>query len=83
MLMLSILFALFFSRGYIILSISLGSYLAANLIASLIIGIQRGWSNLPLLPITFATLHISYGLGFRAELFHFWNRWNDKVSNSL
>ena len=27
------------------------------------------------LPIIFATLHLSYGLGFLAGLVRFWNRW--------
>jgi hypothetical protein len=28
-----------------------------------------------LLPVVFATLHISYGLGFLYGLAKFWNRW--------
>jgi len=30
-------------------------------------------------PVAFAIIHISYGLGFLAGLFKFWNRWGDKV----
>ncbi len=53
-------------------------YLLANLFASLYTAAARGWKYLPLLPLVFATLHLSYGLGFLAGLFKFWNRWNDR-----
>lgn len=53
-------------------------YILANLLASLYTAASRGWKYLPLLPIVFAILHLSYGLGFLAGLFKFWNRWNDR-----
>jgi len=34
---------------------------------------------LPLLPLVFATLHVSYGLGFLVGLVRFAGRWVDKV----
>jgi succinoglycan biosynthesis protein ExoA len=55
-----------------------GSYLAANLASLHLHRSQRGWRHLPLLPLVFAILHLSYGLGFLAGLFKFWNRWGDK-----
>ena len=62
------------------------AYLAANLAASFITAIRAQKSNQSpftsyhlLLPLTFAILHISYGLGFLLGLFKFWNRWGDKV----
>src|SRR6266496_198703 len=36
---------------------------------------KHGWTLLPLLPIAFATLHLSYGAGFLIGLVRFWNRW--------
>jgi succinoglycan biosynthesis protein ExoA len=56
-----------------------GAYGAANLAASLWAVRRRGWSHLPLLPLAFATLHLSYGLGFLCGLVRFWKRWGDKV----
>jgi hypothetical protein len=55
-----------------------GSYLLANLLASIYTGAKRGWKYLPLLPLIFAVLHISYGAGFLLGLVKFWNRWGDK-----
>jgi len=53
-------------------------YLFVNLCASVITASKRGWQYLPLLPVTFAILHLSYGSGFLVGLFKFWNRWDDK-----
>lgn len=54
-------------------------YLLVNFCASLITASKLGWEHLYLLPVTFAILHLSYGLGFLAGFFKFWNRWGDKV----
>lgn len=54
------------------------SYVIANLIASLHTASKRGWKTLPLLPLTFIILHLSYGLGFLTGLYKFANRWGDK-----
>jgi glycosyltransferase involved in cell wall biosynthesis len=56
----------------------LAAYSAANLIACLLVAREGQWSLLPLLPVTFATLHVSYGLGFLVGLMKFWNRWGDR-----
>ena len=74
----SVLFA--FSPGLRPLSIVVPLlYLVANLLASLFTASRRGWQYLPLLAFVFASLHLSYGLGFLAGLFKFWNRWGDKT----
>lgn len=44
-------------------------YLAANLVASIWIASRRGCKYLPLLPVVFATIHLSWGTGFLAGLF--------------
>jgi len=54
-------------------------YLISNLLASSYTAFKRGWEYLPLLPLIYAILHLSYGLGFLAGLVKFWNRWGDKT----
>ncbi len=71
--------ALLSSWGGALLGLVLGAYMAANLAASIYTAVRRGWRFLPLLPVCFAILHLSYGLGFLAGLGKFWNRWNDKA----
>jgi hypothetical protein len=53
-------------------------YILADLFASFYTAATRGWKYLPLLPLVFAILHLSYGLGFLVGLFKFWSRWNDR-----
>ena len=57
-----------------------GSYVAANLLASVGVALDRGIRLLPALPAAFAALHFGYGLGFLFGLFRFWNRWGDRSS---
>lgn len=61
------------------------AYLAANLGTSMLTALRAQKSNRSplsahyfLLPLAFAILHLSYGLGFLLGLFKFWNRWGDK-----
>jgi hypothetical protein len=53
--------------------------LLADLGASLWTAYWKGWKHLPLLPLVYSVLHISYGLGFLVGLVKFANRWGDKV----
>jgi hypothetical protein len=53
-------------------------YLLANLSASVVTASKRGWKYLQLLPVTYAILHLSYGMGFLIGLIKFANRWDDK-----
>ena len=55
------------------------SYLIASIIFSLNIAKKHGWQYFSYLPIVFATLHVSYGLGFLMGLIRFWNRWGDNI----
>ena len=75
----SLLLTLFTNRGFWMLLMVAGSYLLANLAASINIAAKKGWRNLLLLPVAFAIIHISYGLGFLSGLVKFWNRWGDKI----
>jgi len=72
------LLSLFSSLGRLALALVAGSYLLANLAASILTARQGGWRHLPLLPPVFSILHLSYGLGFLTGLAKFWNRWGDK-----
>lgn len=77
-LLVSLLTTLLWSGGWVLLMGVGLTYLLANLCASFWTASHHGWRHFPLLPLTFAILHFSYGLGFAAGLFHFWNRWGDK-----
>lgn len=68
-----------FSWGWIPFTLIAGSYIIANLVASIIVSSNKGWKHLLRLPLVFAILHLSYGTGFLIGLFKFWNRWGDKV----
>jgi hypothetical protein len=61
--------------GRYALALVTGLYLVANLGASVWTARMKGLRLFPLLPLAFATLHLSYGLGFLSGLVKFWNRW--------
>jgi succinoglycan biosynthesis protein ExoA len=77
---LSISFVLspFLVAGRLALATITCAYLAANLCACVLTARKNGWRLLPLLPATFATLHLAYGFGFLAGLIKFRNRWRDR-----
>jgi GT2 family glycosyltransferase len=54
-------------------------YLLLNVLTSIYIASKCGWEYLPLLPLAFAFLHISYGSGFLAGLLKFAGRWHDRT----
>jgi cellulose synthase/poly-beta-1,6-N-acetylglucosamine synthase-like glycosyltransferase len=60
-----------------------GSYTLANLAISVWVAVRSGMKYLPILPITFAVLHISYGLGFLSGLFRFAHRWRDRGTGEV
>jgi succinoglycan biosynthesis protein ExoA len=51
------------------------AYGGADLVASAWTARQAGWRCLPMLPMAFAALHLSYGVGFLAGLVRFRSRW--------
>lgn len=53
-------------------------YLAVNLLASSRIASKHSLSHFALLPVVFAILHFSYGLGFIVGLIRFAPRWLDR-----
>lgn len=65
----------FSKRGLWALGLEVGLYALANLAASVFTARKGNWHLLPRLPLTFAVLHLSYGLGFVAGLIKFRKRW--------
>ena len=61
-----------------LLALVAGSYLLANLSASILTSIKKGGKYLLYLPLIFAILHTSYGLGFLVGLIKFADRWGDR-----
>jgi glycosyltransferase involved in cell wall biosynthesis len=50
-------------------------YTMANLVSSALVAARRGWRHLLRLPFVFATLHLSYGLGFWRGVLRFGPPW--------
>lgn len=67
--------ALRFRLARWLLALVVGLYAAAALVASVGTARRAGWQHLPRLPLTFAILHLSYGLGFLRGLVKFRKRW--------
>lgn len=61
-----------------LLGITAISYVSANLIASLIVGFGEPLLEALLVPVSFAIVHVSYGLGFLVGLVRFATRWRDR-----
>ncbi len=53
-----------------------GTYLLANLTASIWTASRNDWKRIFLLPVVYAVLHLSYGLGFLVGLLKFAHRWD-------
>jgi glycosyltransferase involved in cell wall biosynthesis len=68
------------NSGWIMFFVVSACYLLAGLGYSLIQAFRLGWKNIFLLPVCYATLHFSYGIGFLMGLLKFVNRWSDKQS---
>ena len=77
-LLFSLLVAPFSDLGKWIFGLAAGFYLMANIAASISSARRVDWRMLWLLPLTFATLHVAFGLGFLFGLARFWNRWGDQ-----
>ena len=75
----SMILGVVFAWGWIPLSAVLGLYVVVNLVFSLFIAAKKGWQMLGLLPLAFAAIHTSYGIGFLSGLVKFADRWNDKT----
>jgi succinoglycan biosynthesis protein ExoA len=72
-LLLALLSALLFAAGKWLFLLVVGSYLLANLGAAGLTA-RKDFAALPILPLTFAILHFSYGFGFLKGLIKFRHR---------
>ena len=77
-LIISLLMTPLFSLSEFIFGLAVASYLVGNIGASLLEARRTNGQSFTLLPVAFATLHLSYGLGFLVGLARFWNRWGNK-----
>jgi hypothetical protein len=79
----SVVLALFAGLGRLLLAGVAGTYLTANLVASLWTA-RRDWRTLPLLPLAFSILHLAYGFGFLWGLWK-WRKecWGEKASEPV
>ena len=82
-LLVTLLLALFSNLGLLLFDCITTVYLIANIIASALTAKNNNWRLLPLFPITFATLHLSYGLGSLVGLVKFWHLWAECDFRSL
>jgi lipopolysaccharide/colanic/teichoic acid biosynthesis glycosyltransferase/glycosyltransferase involved in cell wall biosynthesis len=80
-LLLLVLWPLAPLAGYFLGAV-VGSYAIANVTASLLSSRRNDYTALPLMPVVFATLHISYGLGFLTGLVSFWKHWRGSATPS-
>ena len=72
--LLSTVLAFFWPLGRYLLAIIAGTYLLANLTASIWTASRNNWKSIFLLPVVYAILHLSYGLGFLFGLVKFAHR---------
>ncbi len=71
----SIILALFVPFGWKLFLAYVGVYILFNLTASILAGLKNGVRVMVRLPMIYATLHFSYGLGFLLGLIRFYNHW--------
>lgn len=81
-LMISLILLPLAVAGNYLFGLVVGSYVVANLSASILVCKRNNWRVLPLLPITFGALHLAYGCGFLVGLARFWNYWGKGASQS-
>lgn len=77
-LMISLLMMPFLGVSGFILGLVTAFYFVGILGASFLEARRTNEQSLTLLPVAFATLHLSYGLGFIVGLARFWNRWGNE-----
>lgn len=69
------LLALASAWGGSVWAVGIGAYALGAAGAALAAGSRNGWRFVPILPVLFAILHVSWGLGFLVGLFRFLPRW--------
>jgi GT2 family glycosyltransferase len=79
LLMLLILLPVSTVAGYL-LGLIVGAYTVAVAVATILSVRKKESRLLPLLPLAFIILHLSYGSGFLIGLLRFWNHWRSDDS---
>lgn len=79
-LIFTIVLALFVPFGWKLCLAYVGVYALVNLTASILAGLKNGFHVMVRLPMIYATLHFSYGLGFLIGLIRFYSRWQGRNS---
>lgn len=69
-LVMTVLLGIFSPAFVALFVLILASYITLSLVVSLWIASRRGWRYVPVLPLAFACLHLSYGTGFLLGLVH-------------
>jgi glycosyltransferase involved in cell wall biosynthesis len=80
-LLCSLLAAPFYQPAAYVFGLLSGTYLFANLSATLIVARRLRRRCVIVLPMVFAILHFSYGMGFLVGLIMFWHRWGRHARN--
>lgn len=75
LLLIPVLATLFVPPALLLSIAVLCAYVVANVLASLLTARGKAKEHLIALPVVFAVLHFSYGLGFLVGLVRFWNCW--------
>ena len=76
-----LLLPVFPAAGYVF-GLVIGSYVIANITASILSLRKSTYSLLPIVPLAFATLHLAYGVGFLVGFVRFWRCWGENKNKS-
>ena len=71
----SVIISLFYAPFLWVLGFIILCYLLGALVFSFKIAIEKGWKYFCIMPVVFAVLHISYGIGFLTGLMRFVGSW--------
>lgn len=74
--------ALWWAPGRILLILLVATHLLANLVVSVQLAARHRAAQTFILPVVFATLHLSYGAGFLIGLIRFAGRWKDRLGQT-
>lgn len=74
-LLCSFILSFYMKFGHLLFLGILISYFTSCLLISFYLSLKKGWKYFPLLPVVFAVLHFSYGIGFLRGLVKFLPRW--------
>jgi len=79
-LLASLFVSIFVAPARLLLAFGIVAYAIVAAVAGVFATISRkkGWRLVPILPLAFFVIHVSYGCGFLVGLAKFWNRWSSE-----